>query len=253
MLPLPLKAIVVDDEKLSREGLINYISEFCPDINVVDQCNTANRAYHSILKHNPHIVFLDIEMPKGSGIDLLKRFKTISFKVIFVTAYPKYAVKAFRYAATDFLLKPVKVSELQEAVNRAKKELENENFDVNIEHLLHSINSISHQIEGRLSIPDHQGFKVLDTDKIILCQADTSYTIFFLEDQKNVMAPYHLKHYGEQLPESHFLRVHRSYIVNLQHVIGMQNNVIQLSKKLSCPLGASYKEAFKSRFNKSKK
>lgn len=253
MLSHYLKAIVVDDEEPSRKALVNYLNEFCKEIFVVDECNSADSAYKSISRNNPHIVFLDVEMPKGSGIDLLKRFRSISFKVIFVTAYSKYAVQAFRYAATDFLLKPVKVSELQEAVCRAKSDVEDGNYKGDIDQLLKGVSDFYNQSQGRIAIPDSQGFKVLDTEKIIMCQADTCYTIFFVENTRNVTAPYHLKHYEQQLSSTQFLRVHKSYLVNLQHVRGLQNNVIQLSKKLCCPLGTKYREEFKRRFVSAKR
>jgi two-component system LytT family response regulator len=255
MLPHCLKAIVVDDEQPSRQALVNYIEEFCPDVKVIDECNSAGLAYKSILRNNPHIVFLDIEMPKGSGIDLLNKFETISFKIIFVTAFSKYAVKAFRCAATDFLLKPVKVSELQEAVSKAKEEVSLESYHASVEQLICGLNSITNHIYGKLSITEieSEGYKILDFAEIVLCQADTNNTIFFREKERNIIASYHLKHYEDQLPESLFLRVHRSYIVNLRHVKGINNNLIQLTKGLSCPLGITYKDEFKKQFFNGKK
>lgn len=255
MLSHHLKAIVVDDEDPSRKALVNYLDEFCKEVIVVDQCNSVDSAYRSILRNNPHIVFLDVEMPKGSGIDLLMRFDTISFKVIFVTAYSKYAVKAFRFAATDFLLKPVKVSELQEAVEKAKQEVTLENYHVKVEQLMSGLNSITNHIHGKLSISESEleGYKLIDFSEIILCQADTSNTIFFLEKEKNIVASHHLGYYKDQLPDTLFLRVHRSYIVNLRHVKGINNNLIQLTKGLKCPLGITYRDEFKKRFFTSKK
>jgi two-component system LytT family response regulator len=104
-----IKSVIVDDEQPSREALANYIREYCPDIEIVSECKSAKTAFKCINERRPQLVFLDIEMPRGSGFDLLKMFKTIPFKVIFVTAFSDYAIQAFRFSATDYLMKPVKV------------------------------------------------------------------------------------------------------------------------------------------------
>src|ERR1035437_4787774 len=123
MLPKSIKTIIVDDEKPSREALVNYITEYCPDIEIVSECKSIKTAYKSISELKPQLVFLDIEMPNGSGFDLLKMFETIDFKVIFITAFSDYAIQAFRFSATDYLLKPVKVIELIDAVAKVQQEL----------------------------------------------------------------------------------------------------------------------------------
>ena len=129
-----LKAIVVDDETPSREALSTYIRDFCPIVRIVAECNNARAAYQSILEQRPHLVFLDIEMPNGDGFDLLRMFKTIDYKVIFVTAFSEYALRAFRFSASDYLLKPVKVDELVEAVNKVNQELASRQTNLNLQH-----------------------------------------------------------------------------------------------------------------------
>ncbi|NJO69478.1 MAG: response regulator, partial [Bacteroidetes bacterium] len=130
-----LKTIVVDDEMPSRDALSNYIRDYCSDLEIVAQCDSVKTAYKAILEFKPGLVFLDIEMPNGNGFELLKLFQPIGFKVIFVTAYSDYAIKAFRFSATDYLLKPIKIDELVEAVNKVKIELVTSDSFVNIQML----------------------------------------------------------------------------------------------------------------------
>lgn len=240
MSPLLITAIVVDDELSSRRLLTTYLHECCLNVSVVDECATVEDAYNSINSNKPHVVFLDVRMSNESGLDLLRRFKILSFKVIFVSGYSKYALQAFRFAATDFLSKPVSIIELQEAVGRVRKELSVENSNVD--------ETVGSCRFGRLVIPDTQGFKVVCVSEIIMCKADSYCTYFFLKNEKSVMSTYHLKHYEKFLPKQEFMRIHKSYIVNIKHVQGLQNNLILLSNKLSCPLGAKYREKFKALF-----
>jgi two-component system LytT family response regulator len=137
---LPLKTVIVEDEKLSRDTLISHIREFCQGLRVVAECRTVREAYKAILEHDPQLVFLDIELPREDGFELLKKFRNIEFSVIFITAYSEYATRAFRFSATDFLLKPVRISELIEAVEKAKRNILLREF-TNLETLLENIGS----------------------------------------------------------------------------------------------------------------
>jgi len=238
-----ITTIVVDDEKPSRDTLANYLTEFCPNLEIVATCKSAKEAYKAILEHCPKLVFLDIEMPKGNGFDLLRMFKTIDFNVVFVTAFSEYAANAFRVSATDFILKPVKVSELTEAVNKVRENLKNKSFQ-NLAALLENIESPSGLIK-KLVIPNQKGFITLDPADIIMCEANGYCTTFFVVGKKRVSSSYHLKYYEEFLPPKQFLRVHNSNIVNLKHVAGYthQGEII-LSENLRSPLSKTFKPGF---------
>jgi two-component system LytT family response regulator len=247
-----LKAIIVDDEKPSREALLNYTRDYCPDVEVVDECNSTKTAYKSILKHNPQLVFLDIEMPNGDGFDLLRLFGHISFKVIFVTAYSEHALKAFRYSATDYLLKPVMVEELIEAVNKVKKDIAMETDNLNIQKLLENLSAANSPVR-QLVIPDSSGFKVLDTSSVILCEADGYCTHFHLTGRDKLTSSKNLKHYEELLSSQGFFRVHNSWMINLAHVRSFSNQgEILLSGDFRCPLGNAYRQSFLERFKRLK-
>jgi two-component system, LytTR family, response regulator len=245
-----IKSVIVDDEQPSREALANYIREYCPDIEIVSECKSAKTAWKCINERQPRLVFLDIEMPRGNGFDLLRMFKTIPFKVIFVTAFSDYAIQAFRFSATDYLMKPVKVGELVEAVVKVRKELDIVDSGRNILTFLENLDSPD-GVSKKLVIPDLKGFSVIPLDDIILCEADGYCTNFHLSDHTKTVSSKNLKHYEEMLPEEHFMRVHHSYIINLHKVTGYTHQgEILLAPKLRCPLSAGYKQHFLASFKK---
>jgi two-component system, LytTR family, response regulator len=238
-----IRTIIVDDEKPSREALFNYITEFCQILEVVAICKSVKEAYKAILDHNPQLVFLDIEMPRGTGFDLLKMVKIIDFNVVFITAFPDYATKAFRVGATDFLLKPVKVSELIEAVKKVQENLKYRSFQ-NLTALMENIEAPFGPIK-KLVIPNLKGFIAVNPSDIIMCQANGYCTIFHIAGKPKVSSSYHLKYYEEFLPSKLFLRVHNSYIINLAHVSGYTNQgEIILTENLRSPLSKHNKPAF---------
>jgi two-component system LytT family response regulator len=243
MLKESIKTIIVDDEKPSSDALNNYITDYCPRLEVIAICRSINAAYKAVVKHNPDLLFLDIEMPRGSGFDLLRMFKTINFNVVFVTAFSNYAIKAFRVSATDFLLKPIKISELVEAVNKVQKNLENRSFQ-NLTALLENLEAPAGLVK-KIIIPNMKGFIAINPSDIILCEADGYCTNFFIHGKSKKSSSYNLKFYEEFLPADQFLRVHNSFIINLEHVTGYTNQgEILLSDGITCSLSASRRQAF---------
>jgi len=239
----PLKTIVVDDEKPSREALATYIRDFCTGVEIVAECDSIKSAFQAIQKFQPHLVFLDIEMPNGNGFDLLQLFKNPSFKVIFVTAFSNYAIRAFRFSATDYLLKPVKVDELIEAIDKVKQELLAEVDNQNLISLMENLNHAGNN-HSKLIIPNTKGYVAVTISEIIMCQADGYVTHFYLLGKTKVSSTKILKHY-EEIFDHQLIRVHRSYMVNLAHVKGYTHlGEILLADNLTCPLGDTYKQHF---------
>ncbi len=244
MLPHILKSIVVDDETPSRDALVNFTSENCPDVEIVAECDSIQTAFEAITEYNPHLVFLDVEMPWGSGFELLKMFNPIPFKVIFVTAFSDYAVQAFRLAATDFLLKPVKVIELVDAVAKVRKELTLSDSAQNIDVLLHNFDAPD-ICSRKLVITDSHGFSVINTCDIVFCQADTYCTNFTLVNKEIMKSTHNLRYFEDLLPTNQFMRVHNSYIVNIDHVKGYSNQgYIRLTDDHKCSLSTMRKPDF---------
>jgi len=243
MQPKPLRTIVVDDEKPSREALATYLRDFCPDVEVVAECDSVKSAYKSILRHQPQLLFLDIEMPNGNGFDLLQLFKNPGFKVIFVTAFSDYAIRAFRFSAVDYLLKPVKVDELIEAVEKVRQELLSGSDNQNIVSLMEVFRSTESN-STKLVVSSVKGYSVINPADIIMCQADGYMTHFYLKGKDKVSSTKILKYY-EDIFDHLIIRVHRSYMVNLAHVKGYTHNgEILLNDDYTCPLGDTYKQQF---------
>ena len=243
-----LRTIVIDDEKLSREVICNYLKEYCTDIDVVATASSVKTAWKTIKKYNPDFIFLDIEMADGKGFDLLTMFEKISFKVIFVTAYSEYAVKAFRFSAVDYLLKPVKIDELISAVEKIRK-LNDQvtNIDL-VSNLIKNLNNGS-AAPDTLVIPHLKGFEVLKIPEIIMCQADGYCTNFYLMGNKKIVSSRNLKHYNELLEDHGFIRIHHSYLININHVSGYsRQGEVFLSEDNKAFLGDSYRNLFIKRF-----
>ena len=246
-----IRAIVIDDEKPSREVLCNYLNEFCPDVKVVASASSVKTGFRSIEKHYPDLVFLDIEMADGKGFDLLGMFEKISFKVVFVTAYSEYAIKAFRFNAIDYLLKPVKIDELQASVIRVMESKNNNvSYPGHLEALIRTIKD-SDSNPQTITISHLKGFEVLRTNDIIMCKADSYCTIFHLTNNRKIIGSKNLKHYEDLITDHNFLRVHHSYLINLRHVFSYTNQgEIVLSENNKAYLGGSFKHQFISKFQK---
>jgi len=244
-----IRAIVVDDEEPSREALKNYLSEFCSEVEVVALASSLKTAYKAINKFKPDLVFLDIEMPDGKGFDLLKMFDRIYFRVIFVTAYSEYATKAFRVNAVDYLLKPVKIDELKDAIEKIKSqksELEPANLSNMVKGMAEGL-----QYPPTLVLANVKGFDILKINEIIMCKADGYCTIFYLTGSRKVNSSRNLKYFEKQIIDYGFVRVHNSFLVNLHHVnsFSKQGEII-LTENNKAFLGDRFRSRFLNLFNR---
>jgi two-component system LytT family response regulator len=245
-----IRTIVIDDEKPSREVMCNYLQEYCPEVEVVATAGSVQAGYKAIKKHQPDMIFLDIELGDGKGFDLLNMFEKIDFSIVFVTAYSEYAVKAFRFSAIDYLLKPVKIDELREAVTKTQKVNGRHLSSENITSLLKNLHSPNSSIPT-LVIPHVKGFEVLKISEIIMCKADGYCTNFHLTNNRKIVSSKNLKQYEDLLPEYNFIRVHHSYMINLNHVCSFtKQGEIVLTGDIKASLGDAYKEAFTRKFAK---
>lgn len=245
-----LKAILVDDEFDSREILGNYIRKYCENIEIVDACENIQMAEKSIKKYQPDLVFLDIEMPYGNGFDLLEKLDEINFEVIFVTAYSNYAIKALNMSAAYYLLKPIDIDELVEAVNKVSEEIvQAQNISLpNV--VLKNIKAINCQ-DQKLVLPNINGFDLIKVSEIIRCEAMDNYTKIYMESGKIYVVSKTLKHFENLLIDCEFLRVHKSHLVNLKKVVkyikGKTAQLI-LEDNSEVDLSATRKKEFLERF-----
>jgi len=214
-----LKAIIIDDEFQSRSFLINLLQQHFPEIILAGQASTVEEGLRGIKEQHPNIVFLDIQMKGETGFDLLTRLPEINFALIFTTAFDKYAIKAFRFNAIDYLLKPIVTDELIEAVNKVKQRtVPSQSISKGqVEQLYRDIKNPKKN-HDKIAIPTAEGFIVIPVDEIIYCHADSNYTEFYLTDKKCILSSYTLKQYDEILTPQSFFRGHRSYLINLAHV-----------------------------------
>ena len=210
-----IRAIIVDDERKGRETFSHLLAQHCKNVKVVGIAASANIAFAKITRQNPDLVFLDIEMPGGDGFDLLERFEKVNFKVIFTTAYGHYAIKAIKFAALDYLLKPIDVDELLESISRVEAEGKPEGASQE------SVRVLVANLKGnykKVALPNATGMVFLDLQDIMHCQSDGNYTVFFTMDGKRIISTKTLKEYELLLADFNFIRVHNSHLINLVHV-----------------------------------
>lgn len=212
-----IKALIIDDEADGRDALKIAVQKYCPEILIVDVCETPEEGIAAIKKSQPDLVFLDIQMPRMSGFDVLQQVSPINFEVIFVSAHDQYAIKAIKFSALDYLLKPIDVDDLVHAFRKVKERLNNKGNNNQYQSVLHNIQFKSDKIK-KLAVPSLEGIDLFETDDIIYCKAEGSYTTLFLTNKQNKLTSRNLKDFESLLSESGFCRVHNSFLINLKHV-----------------------------------
>lgn len=212
-----LKAIIVDDEKISRDILNDYLSRYCPDVEVLAQCDSVQTGLQAIEQHQPDVVFLDVEMPKGNGFDLLEQVKDINFETVFVTAFDNYAIQALNYSAAYYILKPVSIDELVAAVEKIKGQKQKQAAGTHTKILLENIRA-KRIDQHKIVLPLQDGFEVVSLKDVVHCEAHDNFTDFYFVSKPKMMICRTLKFYEELLSDSGFLRVHKSHLINLEHV-----------------------------------
>jgi two-component system, LytTR family, response regulator len=212
-----IKAVIIDDEKDSRQILANYLTKYCPDVNVCGFGESVSTGLTAIQKHQPDIVFLDIEMPYGNGFDLLDKIGSVTFETIFVTAFDNYAIQALNQSAAYYLLKPIDIDELIKAVEKIKKERAEENYTQHAKVLQDNIRSTTQQ---KIMLPTMEGFEIVTISSILYCEAVDNFTRFYFDSEKApILICRTLKYFEDILREHRFLRTHRSYLINPDYVV----------------------------------
>jgi two-component system, LytTR family, response regulator len=221
---MKLKAVIIDDEANAREALRNMIQLVSTDVEIIGEAKNVDLGIELIHSSKPNLVFLDIQMPGKTGFDLLASFKEINFGVIFTTAYQEFAVKAFRFSAIDYLLKPIDPDELQDAIEKYKnqiKTIDNQQIKILQEHFENPSNPPIQRKSNdnqRIALPASEGIHFVNLNDIIQCESMGSYTKFHLKSGQKIVVSKILKDYEEILDNYYFYRVHQSNIVNLEHI-----------------------------------
>lgn len=211
-----IKAIIVDDEPYSCEALATLLERYCPEVKVAEICYSGETAIAAIREQKPQLLFLDIEMPQMNGFELLEKLPEINFELIFTTSYDQYAIRAIRFSALDYLLKPVDREELQKAVQKTITRVSSP-LPQQLEILLQKINHSAVAVQ-KIALPSMEGLQMVALDSIISCASDSNYTVFFLKNKQKIIVSRTLKDVEEMLNEHSFFRVHHSYIVNTNEI-----------------------------------
>lgn len=211
-----MKAVIIDDEKDSRDILANYIGKYCPEITVCGFGESVETGLKAIKEFQPDIVFLDIEMPYGNGFDLLDKAQDIEFETIFVTAFDHYAMQALNQSASYYLLKPIDIEELIKAVEKIKTERAEKNYT---QHAKVLIDNLKQGATQKIMLPTMEGFEIVNISSILYCEAQDNFTKFYFEEQKPLLICRTLKYFEDILKGYHFIRIHRSYLINPEYVI----------------------------------
>ncbi|MET0464269.1 MAG: LytTR family DNA-binding domain-containing protein [Chitinophagaceae bacterium] len=212
-----ITAIVIDDEPYACKALITLLEKHCPSVRVAGFTHSPLDAEALIRAHQPQLVFLDVEMPHMNGFDLLEKLSPASFKVIFTTSYDQYAIKAIRFSALDYLLKPIDPQELKVAVEKAENVLSQSALPAQLELLINQWRRPS-ALSNRLALPTLEGLQVIAVDNILYCMASSNYTTIALKDQSKLVVSRTLKEIEEMLEDHPFLRIHHSNLVNLLEI-----------------------------------
>jgi len=211
-----LRTLIIDDEEHVRLTLIKFLGRYCPQVKVIGQAGGVGEAYEMINRYHPDLVLLDIKMDDGTGFDLLKKFETPDFKVIFITAHDQFAVQAFKVSAIDFILKPVDPEQLADAVAKVQQIVQ-QDLRIKLDALETNLHADQNQ-KKKIVVKTMDKIYLLEAGCITHLESDTSYSKIFTTDQGEIMTSRLLKDYEDILAGIGFLRIHRSFLINLMHI-----------------------------------
>ena len=211
-----IRALIIDDEKNAREVLRMQLEQYCPKIEIVGLAQGGQEGIELIRLHRPDLIFLDIEMPRVNGFDVLRSALPLDYKVIFTTAYDQFAIQAFRHNALDYLLKPIDIEELKAAVEKVQQ-VDLRDIEARLNQLYEAMQQPS-PFRDRISIPSGEGFEVVRHADIIRCESDSNYTDIVLAGGRKIKLAKTLKDVEESLPSTTFFRLHHSHLINIHHI-----------------------------------
>jgi two-component system LytT family response regulator len=214
-----IRAIIVEDEKHSRETLRGLLDRYCRNVIILAEADTYRSGIAAIKEHQPQLIFLDIQMPDGSGFRLLEELDEINFEIIFTTAFDQFAIKAIKYSALDYLLKPIDPEELANALKKVEQKISKQKVNQNIQVLLDNIKNKDAD-PHKIVLSTSEKIHVIDTDQILRCESDNYYTNFFLTNGKQILVSKTLKENEQMLDGHNFIRPHKSHLVNVKYIKG---------------------------------
>ncbi len=212
-----LTVLIIDDEQLSRETISVIVQQYCENAIVIGEAIGIKDGLKAIKELNPDIILLDIQLEDGSGFELLRMIEPVRSSVIFITAYEEYAVKAFKTAAIDYLLKPVDIGELQAALRKAREQKQKATIEAQLNILLTNFDQMSSSQNQKIVLKTNDQIHILAPNEIMHVEADGSYAKFFLVNKTKILVSKTIKEYEEILDKKHFVRIHQSHLVNMMY------------------------------------
>jgi two-component system LytT family response regulator len=239
-----MKIIIIDDEEQQRNFTSTVVKKYCPTIEIVAQAANVKDGIEAIQKYAPDLILLDVEMPDGTGFDLLKKLMPIDFQVIFITAHNEFAVKAFKFSALDYLLKPVAPEELVITLQKAEQVQKQTQIQMQLAILLNNIQDFAGEVK-KLVLKDADNVHIVSISEVMYMQADNNYTSFFLTDKRKIVISKTLKEYEQLLEGKGFFRCHQSHLVNLNYILRIDKRdggFIVMKDQTQLPLSSRKKE-----------
>jgi two-component system LytT family response regulator len=212
-----IKAIVIDDEVKARDTILNMLQVYCPDVNVIATAGSVKQGIEVLQNNKPELLLLDIKMADGTGFDLLRKIKEVDFLVIFITAFEEFAIRAIKFSAIDYILKPLDPDELVSAIAKAKSVLNKENMNEKLEALYDNLDSLSTNTK-KIVLKTTDSVHIVNIKDIIRCESEKNYTHFYTIEHEKITVSRTLKEFNELLANFGFFRVHQSHLINMEHV-----------------------------------
>lgn len=214
-----IRCAIIDDESKARETLYEMLKLYCSNVEVIGEAKDVTSGYELINRTEPELVLLDIKMPDGSGFDLLNMFDEINFKVIFITAHEEYAIKAFKFSALDYLLKPIDPTELEEAIEKIEDAADSADFtDKQFSTFKENYYQQAPLEDKKIILKTQENIYVIDLKDVVRCKSEKNYTYFYFNNREKIVVSKTLKDYEEMLGDFGFMRVHRSHLINLKYI-----------------------------------
>ena len=240
---MAIKALIVDDELNNRENLHTLLEQYCKDVEVIGLADSVDSAFKIIRSEQPDLVFLDIRMPEKDGFKLLESLKEVTFEVIIVTAYNQYAIQAIKFCAVDYLLKPIDIVELSQAVEQVSRRINLKQENERLKQLINHVHLKDAPLKIGLASQNKVDF--VEIARIIRCEADNNYTHVFLDRQEKVTISKTLKEFEDLLKDHGFVRLHQSHLINTSHISSYQKNdggSIQMTDGSCIPISRAKKD-----------
>lgn len=247
-----IRCVIIDDENNSLEMMEWLLATYCHQVSVMAMCNSGTLGIEAIRRHQPEVVFLDIEMPHMNGFDMLEQFDKLNFDVVFCTAYDQFAIKAFKYSALNYLLKPVDPEDLQETIRRIENKQTTPSRE-QIDLLLQQLRQVNKPAASRIALTTNDGMIFVPTGDILYCEAESNYTRVALNNGKKMIVAKVLKEIDETLSGGDFFRIHNSFLININHIkkyVRGDGGYVVMDDDMTISISRSRRQAFMEMFSR---